>query len=339
MDPLLPKRRKLKIAVVADILTETSLRMEAETVSITPMNYLLVLRAWKPDFLFVESVWNGKKDKWKYKVASYSDYPERSNKVLQKVVSLAKSLGIPTVFWNKEDGIHFDRFIESAKFFDYIFTVDENCIPKYRSIVDSNVTVSTLMFAVQPRFHHFSGFHFKYNRANFVGSYSRHIHEKRRLWQDNMFDAASSTGLGLSVYDRNSSRKSAHYRVPVLSNMDVRPAVRYDHTGQIYKDYLVSLNVNTVEDSPTMFSRRLVEIIACGGIAVTNSSPAVEKYFNDYCHVVTDKQEMLELFERLKKGPSSDDLERAEAGAKYVAEEHTWGHRLSEICNVIGVVK
>lgn len=251
----------------------------------------------------------------------------------------AKRFNIPTVFWNKEDGVHFDRFIESAKLFDHIFTVDANCIPRYREHVDSHVTVNSLMFAVQPKFHYFSGFHFKYSRANFVGSYSHHVHERRRIWQDMIFDAASVTGLGLSVYDRNSSRKSANYRVQVLPNMDVKPAVLYEQTAQIYKDYLVSLNVNTIEDSETMFSRRLIEIIACGGIAVTNPSPAVERYFKDFCHVVHDKEEAVELFNRLKFGHSSEDLERAKTGAEYVAREHTWGHRLQEICNVIGIQK
>ncbi len=86
-----------------------------------------------------------------------------------------------------------------------------------------------------------------------------------------------------------------------------------------------------------MYSRRLVEILACGGIAVTNPSPAVDRYFKDYCHVVHDAEEALELFARLKHGPSPDDLARAEAGARYVLAEHTWAHRLEEIVCVIGL--
>lgn len=327
----------LKIALIADELTDHCLEHEAEIYYLTPLNYRFVLRFWKPDFLFVESAWLGRRNAWKFKIASYPKYPWRNNNTLKKVVASAKKLGLPTVFWNKEDGVHFDRFIDSAKLFDHIFTVDENCIPRYREHVDSHVTVNTLMFAIQPRFHYFSGFDFRYRRANFVGSYSTHIHERRRMWQDMMFGAASETDLGLSMYDRNSSRKSKIYRVSVLPNMDVKSSVRHDKTAQIYKDYIVSLNVNTIEDSPTMFSRRLVEIIACGGIAVTNPSPAVDKYFKNFCHVVSNKEEMIELFERLKNGPSEDDLLRARAGSEYIANEHTWRHRIQEICKVIGI--
>ncbi len=327
----------MRIALIADKLTNDALSVETEVRLLTPLNYRLYLKFWKPDFLFVESAWQGHKNRWKFKIASYKDYPKRNNRQLQKVVTYAKNLGIPTLFWNKEDSIHFERFIESAKLFDHIFTVDENCIPRYKEIVEEHVTVNPLMFAVQHKFHSFTGFDFKQNRANFVGSYSHHMHDKRRMWQDMMFTSASKTGLGLDVYDRNSNRKSKDYRYPGLENMEVLNAVAYEKTAQIYKDYTLSLNVNTIEDSSTMFSRRLVEILACGGVAVTNPTKAVKKLFKEYCHVVSTKEEMDELFYRVHKyGLSDQDKEMARAGAEYVAKNHTWTHRLQEIREVIG---
>jgi spore maturation protein CgeB len=152
-----------------------------------------------------------------------------------------------------------------------------------------------------------------------------------------MFDAVKHTGLGLTVIDRNSERKSDNYRYPSASGLEVLPALPHAQTAKIYKDYLVSLNVNTIEDSATMYSRRLVEILACGGIAVTNPSPAVDRYFKDYCHIVHSSEEAINLFARLKQGPSSDDLARAEAGARYVLAEHTWAHRLEKIARVVGL--
>lgn len=327
----------MKIALITDELTSACLAFEADIRHVTPLNYILILRFWKPDFLFVESAWQGYKNKWKFKIAAYPDYPKRNNKILQKVLAYAKSLNIPTVFWNKEDGVHFDRFIESAKFFDHIFTVDESCVPKYKTLVSQNTTVNTLMFAVQSKIHNFTGFNFKYNKANFVGSYSHHIHHRRRFWQDMMFQSIIKTNLGLCIYDRNSYRKSSNYRFPMLPNIDIKSAVNYADTAKIYKDYLVSLNVNTIENSETMFSRRLVEIIACGGIAITNFSPAVERYFKEYCYIIYTQKDLETLFERLKYGPSKEDMQRAYAGANYIAQHHTWRHRLNEICTIIGV--
>lgn len=329
--------KDLHIALIADQLTASCLSAECKITVITPRNYRWMLRFYTPDLLLVESAWEGRKGSWKYKVAAYPDHPDRNNNALKKVVAYARERGIPTVFWNKEDAVHFDRFIDSASLFEHIFTVDENCISKYRSRVSPDVTVNTLMFPVQPKMHYFSGFKFERNEANFVGSYSHHIHHRRREWQDLMFQACAQAGMTVTVYDRNSNRKSANYRYPQSTGIHVLPAIGHAETAQVYRRYLVSLNVNTIEDSPSMYSRRLVEILACGGIAVTNQTPAVDRYFSEYCHTVDDYSHAVELFTRLKQGPSAVDLERAEAGSRYVLKKHTWANRLDEICGIMSI--
>jgi hypothetical protein len=329
--------RRLKIALIADDLTRLCLSHEAAVCNLTPFNHRWLLRLWKPDLVLVESAWNGYRRAWKYRIAAYPGHPMRNNRALARMVACARELGIPTVFWNKEDGVHFDRFIDSAGLFEHIFTTDENCIPRYRAAVGPEVTVTTLMFAVQPRFHNFTGFNFRHRSANFIGSYSSHTHAGRRAWQHMMFSATHGAGLGLMVHDRNSSRKSDSYRFPAMPGMQVRPALPHARTAGVYKEYLVSLNVNTVEDSATMFSRRLVEALACGGIVVTSPSVAVERHFSDFCHVAHDAQQAADLFARLRHGPSRDDLERAEAGARHVLARHTWARRLEEIRRVVGL--
>ncbi len=88
--------------------------------------------------------------------------------------------------------------------------------------------------------------------------------------------------------------------------------------------FLVSLNVNTIEDSPTMFSRRVVEVLACGGVLVSTPSMALSEMFKDYCHIVETEDEAVALFERMRHGPSDDDLSRARAGADFVLNNFTW---------------
>lgn len=326
---------KLRVALIADQLTSACLADECIVINVTPSNYRWKLRIFRPDILLVESAWEGHKSAWKYKIASYPEHMDRDNRQISELVAYARDRHIPTVFWNKEDGVHFERFIQSARLFEHIFTVDENCIPLYKKHASNEATVNTLMFPVQPRMHYFNGFNFHYNEANFAGSYSRHIHSTRRIWQDLMFRACNDAGLRVKVYDRNSGRKSINYRYPDEFRLDVRAAVSQSETAKIYRENLISLNVNTIIDSPTMYSRRLIEIIACGGIAVTNPTPAVERFFRNYCYVVDDYQAAQSLFSRLKHGATRDDLDRAEAGAHYVRENHTWAHRLSQICDVV----
>lgn len=324
------------IVLLSDYITAKSFAIDASVIHITPLSRYYALKLHRPDLLFVESAWCGYRDKWKYGIASYPDEPNRNNAKLRDLVARARDKGIPTVFWNKEDGVHFERFIDSASLFDVVLTVDENCIPKYRERLGPNVKLGVMPFAVQPLMHHPQDQPPSLPRANFVGSYSHHIHNRRREWQNLMFDACEP--LGLTVYDRNSDRKSVNYRYPTLPWLEVHKSIPYQKTADVYRNYMVSLNVNTVDDSPTMFSRRLIEIVACGGIAVTNPSSSVDRYFRDFVHVVHNQEECAELMRRIAKdGISKIDRERALAGGDYVFKHHTWKHRLQQIADIAGI--
>jgi len=325
----------VKIALISDDLTRESLKLEDNIIvyNITPANYWYILKFLKPDFLFVESAWNGYKSSWKYKIASYPDISKRNNNRLKKVVDFAKKLNIPTVFWNKEDGIHFERFIESAVFFDYIFTVDINVIPRYKELVD--VPVNVLMFAIQPKIHYFKGFHIPYKRANFVGSYSKHIHSQRREWQDMFFKTFCQNDFQVDVYNRNSDRNTKIYGYPQLSCLNEKHRIPYDKTADVYRNYMISLNVNTITDSETMFSRRLIEILACGRVCITNPSLAVTKLFDDYCYCVHNEKELEELILKFKEHGIENEKEKLQKASDYVLKYHTWKHRINEITTIL----
>ena len=328
---------KLRVAVIADELTMACLSRECDAISLTPLNYWWVIRFWKPDLVFVESAWRGRWRSWAYKIATKPTAETLDTSSLRRVVEFARDRGVPCIFWNKEDSVHFKRFCNSAALFDYVYTVDENCIGRYRRILPPGSFVGVLPFPIQTSVHNFQGHEFKHHSANFVGSYSHHVHDRRREWQNLMFTACANAGMKLTVYDRNSRRFSSKYRFPENANIVVKPAVGHEETADIYRNYLVSLNVNTIEDSPSMYSRRLVEILACGGIALTNPTPAVEKYFKEYCHIVENLDHTTELLRRLSRGPEQRDLDMARAGAEYVSRTHTWTQRLEEVCKVVGI--
>ena len=321
--------------MVADELTRACFRHECDVLDVTPSNLEVALRR-RPDLLFVESAWQGHRNAWKYRVAAYPDHPERNNADLARLFARARELGIPSVFWNKEDGVHFERFIDSARLADVILTVDESCVPRYRATVGPHAKVGTLPFAVQPRMHGFDGIDERRHGACFVGSYGSHIHDARRARTDLLLRSAAPT-LGLSVYDRNSDRAGLHYRYPPLDGMKVLPKVAHRRTAAIYKSHLVSLNVNTIENSPTMFSRRLIEILACGGLAVSTPALAIDRLFPDYCHVVRSDEEARALFERLARdGYSKGDRDMMTAGAAHVLTHHTYARRIESILDVLG---
>lgn len=332
---------RLKVALVTDYFTTECLSVECRIRCVTPANYQEVLGEWKPDLLLVESAFHGIDGSWRYELARQPKILRMSRPAaISRVLEFARSRGIPSVFWNKDDGAFFDAFIEVAKGFDFVFTTDVDCIERYRERLPAHVSVNTLSMPYQPAFHEFTGFDFKRKAACFTGSYYRQILKERRHFLDMVFDASEEAGIGLNVYDRNHGRLSHRFefRYPKRATLHVHAAVPHHATAEIYKAHVVSLNVNSVTASETMCSRRLLEILACGGIAVTNPSRSIDRCFRDYCHVVNSAQEVRELFSRLRHdGPSADDLARARAGAIYVRKNHTWAHRLEEICAVVRI--
>lgn len=329
---------RLKVALVADSYTAHCMAVECRVRVLTPRNYREVIEEWRPDLVFVESAFHGADGSWRYRLAKQPRWLRLGPPAaILALVACARDRGVPTVFWNKDDGAFFEDFIEVARAFDYIFTTDQDSVADYRRHLGAQVPVHTLTMPYQPAFHQFSGFHFERNEACFTGSYYRRILSERRKFLDMVFDACAAARLSLNVYDRNRDRLSRHFEFafPRHPQLQVHGKVPYRRTADIYKQHVISVNVNSVTGSATMVSRRLLEILACGGIAVTNPSLAVERQFQDYCHVVTSAPQAKELFARLRGGPSARDLARAEAGAAYVRQHHTWSHRLRDVCAIV----
>ncbi|MBE7527736.1 glycosyltransferase family 1 protein [Betaproteobacteria bacterium PRO4] len=331
---------RLKIGMVTDYFTADCLSAECRVKPMTPNNFRMVIGEWKPDLIFVESAFHGVNGTWRYELAKQPKWLRLGKPVaIYQLVEFARSRGIPTVFWNKDDGAFFDDFIDVAKVFDYVFTTDQECIERYRQYLPAHVPVNTLVMPYQPTFHNFTGFNFFRRDACFTGSYYQRILNERRQFLDMIFDACERADMQLNVYDRNHDRLSRHFEFGFPKNSRLNTFARVPHrdTALIYKSHAASINVNSVTNSETMFSRRLLEILACGGIVVTNPGRAVTHYFRDYCHVVNSGEEARELLVRLRYGPSRDDMARAEAGAAYVRRNHTWEHRLEKISNVVNL--
>jgi hypothetical protein len=333
--------KNLKIATVTDYFTTDCLSVECQIKCLTRHNYRDIIRNWKPDLVFVESAFHGVSGHWRYELARQPKWLRWTRpKAIFQLVNFARSQGVPTVFWNKDDGVFFEAFIDVARAFDHVFTTDIACIEQYRQHLLPGTSLDVLMMPYQPRFHYFDGFRFRHREACFTGSYYCRILQERRRFLNMLFDASGRAKTKVNVFDRNHDRLSRYFdfRYPRLPYLHIHPKIPYRETAKVYKSYVLSLNVNSVTDSETMFSRRLLEILACGGIAVTNSSRAVDRHFGDYCHVVSTEEEAFELFTRMKRdGPTKDDLARAAAGAEYVRRHHTWGQRLKQICAVTNI--
>ena len=71
----------------------------------------------------------------------------------------------------------------------------------------------------------------------------------------------SSTEYELDIYDRFFDDNSPN-KFPAEYQRFVRGSLTYDEARSAYRMYKAVLNVNTIQDSPTMFSRRVYEVLA-----------------------------------------------------------------------------
>lgn len=336
----------LKVALLTDYLTSVNLSFECRVRSLTPHNFKDVLVNWKPDLVFVESAFHGYRWTWSYRLVKHSAvFGSNDLNEFSELIRLANDLHIPTVFWNKDDGAYFEPFIDVAEKCDFIYTTDANCVPKYRERVAAispdgkcSKHVSVMQIAYQPRVHNFTGFNFTKKRMCFVGSYYRKILNSRRLFLDAVFDVCNRKSVILDAYDRNSSRMSGYFefRFPKSDFIKVYPSLTNQETARVYKDYNVCLNVNSVTDSETMYSRRLIEILACGGILLTNRSRAVDLHFKDFCTSVGNPEELADILPKMVEAPSKENMDRAFAGSEFVKKHHSWERRLEQMAVDIG---
>lgn len=271
-----PTIDRLKIGIVADEFTTTTVAATAVVVPLDRDRWRDQLASEQLDMIFIESAWEGNGGTWHRAVGHYS---AEESADLDALLEAARDRGIPSVFWNKEDPVHFNRFRRAASLCDHVFTTDAGVIPKYLATPGSlSRTVSSLPFYAQPLIHNPlpPGVPFTPTVAH-AGTYygDRYADRSKRL--RGMLEAARP--YGLTLYDRQADNPGSPYRFPVEYQQYVAGSLPYDEVLDAYKSHVAHLNVNSVEDSPTMYSRRVVEIAASGGLVLSSESRGVQETF------------------------------------------------------------
>ena len=247
-----------------------------------------------------------------------------------------RAKAIPTVFWNKEDPPHFDDFIGAAKEFDFVFTSDADCIPLYQESLGHD-RVYVLPFAAQPRLHNPSQEEGWTNYpVCFAGSWLQHRYPERAEALQNLLDPALP--LGLHIFDRNLTRRDLgpYYRFPDRYREAMKGYLTYEEMLTAYRCYDVMLNVNTVSDSPTMFSRRVFESLACGTPVVSSESDGMSRMLGEHVRVSRGKEDTIDHLLELME----DDEARVREGHlayRHVHENHTYRHRMDEVFRRVGL--
>lgn len=234
------------------------------------------------DFFFCESTWNGNNGDWKYKIRTYDDI----DKKLLSFLKYCNKNKIPTIFWNKEDYINYDLFINTAKYFDYIFTTDINCVEKYKKITKKN-NIYTLPFFCAPFIHNPINRIKTLNTVSkyfFAGSFYWRKHSSRNDDTKYILNFILNKKKQLLIFDRQYKKDQStlnifpnEYNNCIYNPIDYNKLINYVH-----KENEICINTNSVNNSDTMFSRRIYESLAMKNLIVTTYSKGIMNIFKNY---------------------------------------------------------
>lgn len=303
--------RELSVAVIADEFTTRALEPSVAVTVLERATASAQIITDPPDIVFIESAWNGNGGTWHRGVGRYSDSEDAD---LAAVISTCNERGIPTVFWNKEDPVHFQRFRSAALRCDHVFTTDADLISRYaeaaREQPGSKVqTVSSMPFFAQPAIHNpLAGSATPNPTFAYAGTYYGARYPERSAQLARLLEAASHHGL--TIYDRQLAVADSPYRFPAGLRDHVRGAIPYQDVVASYASHTGHLNANSVSDSPTMFSRRVVEVASSGGVVLSTSSRAVDETFNGCIPATNDANKWNALMNLWRQDPGA---RRAEA--------------------------
>ncbi|KRE35518.1 glycosyltransferase [Janibacter sp. Soil728] len=331
-----PRRPDLRVAVVLDDFSRLALAPEWQQIEVTPAGWRTQVEG-GVDLLFVESAWHGNGGTWRYQLTG-SKAPSAE---LVALVEHCRSVGVPTVFWCKEDPVHFDDFVDTAAIFDHVLTTDVEMLPRYRERLGHD-RVGVMPFAAQERIH--NPIRPQQGHASrdiaFAGMYFAHKYPERREQMDLLLGAADRVSSrmehGLEIFSRFAGG-DANYQFPPPLDARVVGSLSYLQTLTAYRSFKVFLNVNSVVGSPSMCARRVFEISACGTPVVSTPSPALDAFFPDDEVVrVSEPKDAEWMLRALVRSPLLRDhmVHRAQ---RRIWREHTYAARIDDVLAQIGL--
>jgi len=315
-------KKILRIAAVMDEFTFHSFSPECELLQISPSDVINELTEFNPDLLFIESAWNGKNNLWDRKIGNPSIE-------LRAAIDWCRERYIPTVFWNKEDPVHFETFLTTASLFDHVFTTDIDCISQYKASL-GHERVYLLPFACQPKTHNPIESYERKDAFAFAGAY--YLRYPDRIKDLESYVEELPKFRSLEIFDRNFGKDDVNYQFPERYQPFIVGTLPFNEIDKAYKGYKYAINLNSIKQSQSMFARRLFDLLACNTISISNFSRGVRLMFGDLVISTDQGKEALRRLEKI----SSNSLDVAKlrlAGLRKVLLEHTYAHRLNYIVN------
>ena len=317
--------RDLRVALIADEFTRLNLAATCTVCDLGAEDWRERIDGFEPDLLFVESAWRGREGSWHRRLTN-------EDPTFRDLMDAFDHAGVPRVFWNKEDPIHFDGWIPVASRFDHVFTTDLESIPRYVTML-GHERVGCMPFACAPELTGPLREEPRRDGYAFAGSYYHRYPDRARDF-DTIADLAAASSE-LTIYDRNYDSDQAEFAFPERYAPYLEPALPFDRIDEAYKGYAFGINMNSIKQSPTMFARRVFELIASRTAVVGNYAHGVRLLLGD---LTVSSDGAPTLRERMNELEDPEACERLTRRAlRKVLAEHTYAHRLHDVCGAVGI--
>lgn len=245
------------------------------------------LRSGGIDFVLYVSCWRGLNPPDENGEYEYAPNEAHALTIVPEIFSLAKDLGIKTVFQTIEDPPSYQLYLPIAKVADYIFTSCVEKIPDY--VKDTgNENVFFLGYGVNPLFHNPVGICKKYeieerfyeDSVFFAGSWYSTFPERCKDTKL-LFDGAIDVfGKNLILADRALDYANRNIReFPYYYNEFIIAPIEHRFLQQVHKLFNYSINLNSIKDSQTMGAMRVFEVQALGCLLISNYAQSIENFF------------------------------------------------------------
>lgn len=313
---------ELKVACIMDDFTFTSYAPECQLHHLSPQGGPRELQDFHPDLLFVESAWHGQDGLWSRKI----NHPGQE---LKDVLDWCRMNAVPTMFWNKEDPVHYTTFLSTAQLFDHVFTTDIDCIAQYKAAL-GHERIYLLPFACQPKLQNPIEHFQRKDAFCFAGAYYVRYPERTRDLEN--YIESLPEYRPLEIFDRNFGKEDGNYKFPEKFTPFIVGNLPYDEIDKAYKGYRYAINLNSIKNSQSMFARRVYELLASNTIAVSNYSRGMRLMFGE---LVLASDNGKEIIRKLEKMDDTAARKHRLAGLRKVLLEHTYEHRLAYIAGKV----
>lgn len=284
----------------------------------------------KLDALLVVTTWKGLNMEWK---GLGNPNIKRHRQDLYKILDYYRKQGTKILFYSKEDPVNYDIFIDIAKQCDYVFTTAVEKIDDYKRDCQ-NDNVHLLEFGVNPFYHNPIGIK-KYDKLKevlFTGSwYDKypHRHKDTRV----LFDGVIEGNKDLKIIDRNYDLKLMQYFFPEEYLKYISPSIQHEYLQKFHKLFDWAINLNSIQESSTMFANRVYELQALGNILLSNYSVGVNNKFPGV-FLVQDKHEIKDIFNAYSE---EEVFKHQVNGVRRVMSTETTFQRIEHLLNTIGI--